>query len=103
MDKISFPIIKKVKINPRIHSELHEFIDETRKEWNDLANFGYWLGRTKDIPMSTLYQIRASIRESNAKTPAKLFFWKIKELNKPKPVLKRVIPRYSVDNKITFD
>lgn len=84
LNKISFvPHIKKGRKDYRLHSELHAFIDETRKEWGDTLPFGRWLGLLKGIPLSTLYQIRGSIRDSNAQTPAKLFFWKIKELKKP--------------------
>lgn len=75
-------ISKKNKLKHGIHSELHEFIDETREEWNDKLSFGRWLGLLKDVPLTILYQIRGSIRESNARIPAKLFFWKVKELKK---------------------
>lgn len=67
-----------------IHSPLHEFIDETRNEWNDKFSFGVWLGLVKNVPLSILYMIRGDIRDSNAKSPAKLFFWKVREWKRAK-------------------
>ena len=78
-DIIKIPSPKKQR---GIHSELHEFVDETRKEWSDELPFGHWLGLLKNIPPTILYQIRGSIRDSNARTPAKLFFWQVKKWKK---------------------
>lgn len=61
-----------------IHSELHEFINVTRKEWSDQVPFGRWLGLCKDVPLTILYQLRGSVREIASSTPAKLFFWKVR-------------------------
>lgn len=65
------------KVPRGIHSELHEFIDVTRKEWKDQMSFGYWLGIMGTVPLTILYQMRGSVRESNARNPAKLFCWKV--------------------------
>ena len=80
MDNIKY--VSRSKLVRGIHSELHNFIDETRKAWSDKLPFGRWLGKLRGISLSKLYQIRAEVNDSNARTPAKLFFWKIKELKK---------------------
>jgi hypothetical protein len=74
------------KPNPNIHSSLHNFIDETRKEWGDTISFGQWLGFLKGVPVEALYQIRAEIKDSHARAPVRLFFWKVKEYKKKRPL-----------------
>lgn len=76
------------KPHKNIHSELHEFIAETRKDFGDTAtkgvgSFGFYLRVLKKVPLSTLYIIRGSVRDSNAREKAKLFFWKIKQWKTP--------------------
>lgn len=72
-------VTMKVTSNSTLHTELHQFVEDTRKEWSDPLPFGRWLGACKNIPLTVLYQLRGKIRESNARTPAKLFFWELKK------------------------
>lgn len=71
-----------------IYTELHQFIDETRKEWDDKVPFSTWLGACKGFTLYELGIIRGSVKDSNARSKGKLFFWKLmqarKEKRKPK-------------------
>lgn len=68
--------------NANLHTEVHEFIDETRKEFEDALPFGRWLAACKGFTLFELRDVRAWVRGSKAKAPAKLFFWKLRELKK---------------------
>jgi len=67
-----------------IYTELHQFIDETRKAWNDKVAFGTWLGACKGFTRYELGIIRGSVNDSNARHKGKLFFWKLVEARKQK-------------------
>lgn len=65
-----------------IHSELHGLIDELRKEFGETAtkgvgSFGFYLGKLKSLGTHFIYQTRSEIRQSNAREPKKLFWWKV--------------------------
>ena len=76
----------KTKDYTNIHSELHQFIDETREMFGDnakkgIGSFSFYLGRLKGVDMQTLYQFRSEVVQAReVKSPSKLFFWKIKQL-----------------------
>jgi len=73
-----------------IHSELHNFIYETRKEYGETAkkgkgSFGFYLGFIKRLGLQEAYRIRAEVKQSNAKDHKKLFWWKVgQELRRKK-------------------
>ncbi len=73
-----------------IHSALHQFVAELRKEFGETAtkgvgSFSYYLGFIKRLGLSEAYRIRAEIKQSEAHTPKKLFWWKVgQELKKRK-------------------
>lgn len=84
MENISADINKRFSRKPPkgIHSGLHAFIDEIRKEYGETAtkgkgSFGFYLGMLKRFDLGELYRIRAEIQQSGAHTPKKLFWWKI--------------------------
>lgn len=67
----------------RIHSAIHAFIDEVRQEYGEtnakgVGSFGFYLGQLKTIPIQKLYEIRSEIRQSKAREPRLLFWWKVK-------------------------
>lgn len=69
-------------VEKNIHGALHQFIDETRKEWKDTTPFGTWLGVCKRFSLWELHIIRGSVRGSKARSPARLFFYKLRQARK---------------------
>ena len=70
----------------KIHSELHDFIAETRRMFGEtntkgVGSFGFYLGRLRNIPVQTLYMLRAESLQPNVREPCRMFWWKIKHLN----------------------
>lgn len=73
-----------------IHTQLHELVAELIKEYNEppeipigtrrVKTFGYYLGKLKHVPISTIYMWRSEIRQSrDVKTPGKIFWWKYRK------------------------
>ena len=93
MENISEKISEKFSRKPQkgIHSGLHAHVDEIRKEYGEthiikgVGSFGFYLGLLKGVPDSMICQWRSEIRQSNVRTPAKVFVWKVREWKK-KPV-----------------
>ncbi len=76
-----------VKKKKNLHSDKHLLIDEVRKTFGDTAkkgigSFGFYLGLLKGVSVSVIRRIFREIMEGNAKSPRKLFTWKIKEFKK---------------------
>lgn len=78
-----------------IHSELHEQIDNMRKDFGETSSkgkgsFSYYLGMLKRVPTQTIYQWLGDIKQSpNLNTPisrCKVFWYKYKQwkINKQK-------------------
>lgn len=71
-----------------IHSALHQFVAELRKDFGETAvkgvgSFSYYLGFIKRLGLQEAYRIRAEIKQSAAHTPKKLFWWHVgQELKK---------------------
>lgn len=87
--------LKDMKPVQGIHSALHLFVDEIRKEYGETAkkgkgSFSYYLGFVKRIGLQRAYQIRAEIKSGGARAPKKLFWWHIgQEQKRLKGVNKR--------------
>ena len=87
------PAKKEVK---GIHSALHLFVDDLRKEFGETAtkgvgSFSYYLGFIKRLGVGKAYQIMAEIRQSGAHTPKKLFWWRIGQELKKRRELKKFL------------
>lgn len=67
-----------------IYTELHQFIDETRKAWHDKVSFSRWLGQCRDFTPHELRVIRDGMRDSTARNKGALFFYKLVEARKRK-------------------
>lgn len=89
VDKFSFKMPVKTRAKG-IHSALHQLVDELRTEFGETAtkgvgSFSYYLGFIKRLGMQETYRIRAEVRQSEAHTPKKLFWWHVgQELKKRK-------------------
>lgn len=70
------------KAPKNIHSELHQFVDETRKMWSDKASFGTWLGVCEGLSVDLLRRIRDGLRDSKPRNIGALFFHKVREERK---------------------
>lgn len=73
-----------------IHSELHQIIAEMIAQYGEpktirvggreVSTFGYYLGRLKKVPLSTIYRWRSEIKQSrDIRNEGKIFWWKYKE------------------------
>lgn len=62
--------------NKNIHSEMHYWADVISTEFHERKRFGMYLGIIKKIGIREAKKIFIEIKQSNAKTPAKLFVWK---------------------------
>lgn len=60
-----------------LHTDVHEFVEETRIRWHDTYPFGRWLGKCEGVPTSVLFMIRGDVEGSQARSKAKLFFSKV--------------------------
>jgi len=65
--------------NKNLHSELHYWADTISKAFGEHKKFGMYLGIIKRIGVSDAKRIFAEIKDSNCKSPAKLFVWKTKK------------------------
>lgn len=78
-----------------IHSQLHQLVDEMRKEFKETAtkgkgSFSFYLGYFNKIGVGEIYRIRAEIKDSVGYIPKKLFWWKIgEELKRRKRIMSR--------------
>jgi hypothetical protein len=75
----------KTEANKHIHSEVHYLADEISTAFDEKRLFGMYLGVIKRIGIDRAKQIFAELKESNVKSPGRLFIWKSKpENNIPK-------------------
>jgi len=85
MDDIS-KILKKSPIkrqqNKNIHSEIHYWADVISSHFGERKKFAMYLGVIRRIGVDRAKQIFAEIKQSNVKSPGKLFVWKSKQNNK---------------------
>lgn len=70
------------KPKANLHTDVHEFVEETRVRWLDTYPFARWLGKCKGVPLSVLYMIRGDVEDSRPTSKAKLFFWKLDKWKK---------------------
>lgn len=77
------------KINPeavlkpkkQLHSEAHVLADELSCHFREPKKFAMYLGVTKKIGLRTCRRLFSEVRQSDAKEPAKLFMYKVKQYN----------------------
>jgi DNA-binding TFAR19-related protein (PDSD5 family) len=69
-----------------IHTSRHALAEEMAKYFNELKDYGKYLGICHQYPEQKLHQIFAEVQEESKKnyeiSPVKVFFWKIKQLEK---------------------
>lgn len=62
--------------NKNIHSEAHYWADVISREFHERKRFAMYLGIIKRIGAKSAQRIFAEVKDSNAKSPGKLFVWK---------------------------
>lgn len=86
----SFDRVLVRKTKKGIHSELHELVAKCIEEYHEppkikignreVSTFGYYLGKLKRVPASTIYMWMSEIRQSpGIRNPSKIFWWKYKK------------------------
>lgn len=79
MDGIKAIVKARVKArNKNIHSEAHYWADVISSAFHERKRFAMYLGIIKRIGAKHAQKIFAEVKESNAKSPGKLFVWKAK-------------------------
>lgn len=69
--------------NKNIHSEVHYWADIISSTFHERKRFAMYLGVIKRIGVKEAQRIFAEIKQSDAKTPGKLFVWKAGEKKPP--------------------
>ena len=86
MDGIKAIVKSRVKTrNKNIHSEAHYWADVISSTFHERKRFAMYLGIIKRIGVKEAQRIFAEIKQSDCKSPAKLFVWKAGKKNSPKP------------------
>ena len=67
--------------NKRIHSETHYWADVISSAFGERKRFAMYLGVIKRIGIKEAQRIFAEIKQSDAKSPGKLFVWKASQKN----------------------
>ncbi len=80
MDKIGKIVASRVQPKPnyRLHSEMHALADEISAYFGERSRFAMYLGAIKRVGAARARAIFAEIKQSDARDPRKLFFWKTK-------------------------
>ena len=69
--------------NKNLHSEIHYWADAISTAFHERKRFAMYLGVIKRIGVKEAQRIFAEIKDSNAKSPGKLFAWKAGKKNSP--------------------
>lgn len=67
--------------NKNIHSEAHYWADEISSAFGERKKFALYLGIIKRIGVKEAQRIFSEIKQSNVKSPGKLFVWKTSKKN----------------------
>ena len=68
--------------NKNIHSEAHYWADPISSALGERKRFAMYLGIIRRIGVKDAQRIFSEIKESNAKSPGKLFVWKAGKIKK---------------------
>ena len=72
--------------NKNIHSEAHYWADVISTEFHERKRFAMYLGVIKRIGAKEAQRLFAEIKDSNAKSPGKLFVWKAGKIKSKTPL-----------------
>ncbi len=80
MDKIGRLVRSRLEQKPnyRLHSELHALADEISAYFGERGRFAMYLGAIKRVGLARARVIFSEVKQSDARNPRKLFFWKTK-------------------------
>lgn len=73
---------KKKKTARYLHTKNHLLADEISRYFKEPKKFAMYLGVIGRVGFHRAYQIFAEIKQSKAKTPAKLFMWQVGQIKK---------------------
>ncbi len=90
MKKINIKIEPYLKRKKNLYSEYHIFADEASSYFNEPKKFAMYLGIAKRMGLDTAYRLFSEVKQSKAKTPEKLFMYKVKMHNLKIKANKRV-------------
>jgi len=68
------------KRNINLHSEIHALADELSSFFGERKKFAMYLGVVKRIGAAQARRIFSEVRDSDAREPGKLFFWKSRQI-----------------------
>jgi len=71
------------KPNKRMHSEIHALADEISSYFGERQRFAMYLGVIKRVGVSRARAIFSEVKDSDARDPHKLFFWKCRKPVRP--------------------
>lgn len=83
-----FDAVKNIlnRFDPRedryITREFQKYAYDLAEELGDLEHKSLYMRLAKTVPRQLLEQARYFVRDSNAKSPARLFMWKLAQLRK---------------------
>lgn len=72
--------------NKRLHSEIHALADEVSAFFGERKLFARYLGAIKRVGAAKARAIFSDVRQSDAREPRKLFFWKCGKANQTSTV-----------------
>lgn len=76
MERITHIIKERTRLkNKNIHSEAHYWADVISSAFGERKRFALYLGTIKRIGIKEAQKIFAEVKESDAKSPGKLFVW----------------------------
>src|SRR3989344_2439080 len=78
MKKIDIKIAPYLKRKKNIYSEYHIFADEASNYFKEPEKFAMYLGVAKRIGVNMAYSLLSEVKQSKAKTPEKLFMYKLR-------------------------
>ena len=72
------------KANTHLHSELHALVEEARALFGETAvkgkgSFAFYLGFFKRLGKDKVYRLLSEVKDSNATSKVKLFWYKVKQ------------------------
>ena len=84
MDSIKHIVQRRSKQrNKNIHSEEHYWADVISREFAERKRFAMYLGIIKRIGIKEAQKIFTELKQSNARSPGKLFVWKSGKAKSP--------------------
>ena len=79
--------------NKNLHSDIHALADEISVYFGERSRFGMYLGAVKRLGVARTRAIFSEVKQSTAREPRKLFFWKTRAAAKAEGATPKPRPR----------